>query len=74
MDNEIITYLYVSKGFLAIIIIFALYLYNISEKAQMDFYFNHNFCIYFYAVLYIYNEKNMPHNNYPTIAINQSIQ
>ncbi|AXC65655.1 hypothetical protein DOE63_08595 [Salmonella enterica subsp. diarizonae serovar 59:z10:-] len=74
MDNEIITYLYSSKGFLSILIISVLYLLTFQKKHKWTFISIIFFAFILHTVLYIYNEKNMPHNNYPMIAINQSIQ
>lgn len=60
MDNEIITYLYASKGFLAILIIFALYLLTFQKKNKWTLISIMFFTFILHAALYIYNKKHAP--------------
>lgn len=72
MDNEIITYLYASKGFLAILIIFALYLFIFQKKYKWTFISIMFFAFVLHTALYIYNEKKhapqqLPNDSYNSV-------
>ncbi len=72
MDNEIITYLYSSKGFLSILIISVLYLLTFQKKHKWTFISIIFFAFILHTVLYIYNEKKhapqqLPNDSYKSV-------